>query len=144
MYDVDSVAKYVVMYCNQQHKIVSNLGLQKILYFIQAEFLVTKKEPCFSEQIEAWDLGPVVPRVYHKYKVYGAACIPFVETNYYPPFTNEDRRLINSVIDACLSYSVSELVQKTHQQDPWKDAYSPYRRNPIPTDTIKQYFSKED
>jgi len=55
---------------------VSNLKLQKILYFIQAEFLVVKGIPCFEEEIIAWGFGPVVLEVYHEYKVYGAAGIP--------------------------------------------------------------------
>ena len=64
MYSVLDVAKYVIFYSNEKKYDISNLKLQKILYFIQAEFLVSENEPCFYEEIEAWNFGPVVPEVY--------------------------------------------------------------------------------
>lgn len=57
MYSVLDVARYVVARSNRAGAI-SNLKLQKVLYFIQAEFLVVQNMPCFAEQIEAWDFGP--------------------------------------------------------------------------------------
>ena len=54
MYSVLDVARYVIARSNRAGAI-SNLKLQKVLYFIQAEFLVVQNTPCFAEQIEAWD-----------------------------------------------------------------------------------------
>ena len=78
MYNALSVAHYIIGACSRLNFGISNLKLQKILYFVQAEFLVSTPThtPCFSERIEAWDFGPVVPVVYHKYKVYGSGLIP--------------------------------------------------------------------
>lgn len=72
MYSVLDVARYVIARSNRAGAI-SNLKLQKVLYFIQAEFLVVQNTPCFAEQIEAWDFGPVVPMVYYRYRIYGGA-----------------------------------------------------------------------
>ena len=68
MYSAVDVARYIIWYCKRQGYSISNLKLQKILYFVQAEFLVNTGKPCFSEEIEAWDFGPVVPEVYHEFK----------------------------------------------------------------------------
>lgn len=46
-YDALDIAAYIVQYCHETGTIVSNLKLQKILYFLQAEFLVNKDECCF-------------------------------------------------------------------------------------------------
>ena len=75
MYDVQDVAEYVITYSEVKDYGISNLKLQKILYLIQAYSLIHTKKPCFSEDIEAWDFGPVIPEVYRKYKQFGSTDI---------------------------------------------------------------------
>lgn len=58
MYDALTVAEYVIKYSTLSGMPVSNLRLQKVLYFIQAEFMVSTNSECFNDRIEAWDLGP--------------------------------------------------------------------------------------
>lgn len=142
MYSALSVAKYIIMRCNQQNRPISNLKLQKILYFVQAEFLVSKNEPCFYENIEAWDFGPVIPIVYHKYRVYGSASIPHFDSNYICNFDESDKQMLDGIIDECARYSASTLVEFTHRQTPWKEAYQPYYRAPISNDSIKRFFAE--
>ncbi len=67
MYSAIDVARYIIWYCKRRRYSISNLKLQKILYFVQANFLVSIGTPCFEEEIEAWDFGPVVPEVYHEF-----------------------------------------------------------------------------
>jgi len=56
---------------------VDNLTLQKLLYYSQATHLVMRdRKPLFDDEIEAWDIGPVVPSVYNKYKHHGFDVIP--------------------------------------------------------------------
>lgn len=47
---------------------ISNLKLQKLLYYAQGTFLAITNSPLFGDAIEAWMHGPVVPSVYHAYK----------------------------------------------------------------------------
>lgn len=143
MYSALTVAKYVIKRCNDTDRTISNLKLQKLLYFVQAEFLVSTGLPCFKEEIEAWDFGPVVPVVYHKYKVYGSASIPFLSERLSTPFTENDKKLINGIVDECAQYSASTLVEITHHQSPWIDAYKPYSNNVITKRSIKEYFSED-
>ena len=49
--------------------LISNMKLQKLLYYAQGYFLAIANEPLFHERIYAWTHGPVVPKVYHKYKI---------------------------------------------------------------------------
>lgn len=142
MYASNLIADYLIKRSNQLGKAMSNLKLQKILYFIQAEFLVTKGEACFSENIEAWDFGPVVPNVYHKYKIYGSSNIPYIDDNCVQIITDEDKKLIDGIFDECSKYSASTLVEITHQQSPWKEAYRPYCSMVISNKSIKEYFEE--
>lgn len=141
MYDVLDIAKYVIWYCYKKEFQISNLKLQKILYFIQAEFLVNNGNACFYNRIEAWDFGPVVPDAYHRYKIYGSADIPKNEGEQcLGKIRKKDYKMIQNIIDQCGPYSASYLVEKTHNQAPWKNAYVKYCNNPITNDEIKAYF----
>ncbi len=142
MYSAINVAEYIIMYCNRINKTISNLKLQKILYFVQAEFLVFKDEPCFKERIEAWDFGPVIPEVYHKYKVFGSASIPHVEKEYVSPFKSNDQELIDGIVKDCAKYSASTLVEITHRQTPWQEAYKSYYSTIISNESIKRFFKE--
>lgn len=142
-YKVLDVARYIVKRCNLNNQAISNLKLQKILYFVQAEFLVTKNEPCFNETIEAWAFGPVVPDVYHYYKGYGAGNIPSLKR--VPDRTSiseSDQELINGIVDECAQYSASELVDITHRQTPWKSAYKAGYNQTITPKSIRNFFKE--
>lgn len=143
IYKALDIAKYVVDYSFDRKKTVSNLRLQKILYFIQAEFLVSKNIPCFFEDIYAWSLGPVVPEVYREYKIFGSASIPSKGTkDVYYEIMQSDKDLINEMVDQCNEYSTSMLVQFTHEHDPWIRAFKSPVSQKISLDAIKAYFSE--
>ena len=156
-YNVLDVCRYVIQYSNEHDYGISNLKLQKVLYFIQAFFLISTPEPCFREKIEAWDFGPVVPEAYHEYKQYGSGNIPAIKS--YIMFdendiwnskriefedttiADEDKVLIDKVIDKFADYSATDLVSLTHKQSPWIDAYVPYQYNEITINAIREYFN---
>lgn len=144
MYDALKIAEYVIKYSTLKGTPVSNLRLQKVLYFIQAEFTVSKKTPCFNDRIEAWDLGPVVPVVYRKYKVFGATSIPVDNSaNTENGITSDDIKTINETVDQCNNYSTSALVEITHNQDPWIRAHNSFFSNEISQKSLYEYFKEE-
>lgn len=156
-YSVIDVSRHIINYSNEKEYGVSNLKLQKLLYFVQAYFLLSKKEACFYEKIEAWDLGPVVPVAYREYKQFGSGNIPTITYVIEKDFENiwnskvvpfydmvilpEDKILIDSVVDKFSEYSASDLVGLTHRQRPWIDAYEQNRNNEIPISAIEEYFN---
>lgn len=142
MYSALNVAKYIILKCNQLGNTISNLKLQKMLYFTQAEFLVSQDKACFDERIEAWDFGPVVPEVYHRYKVYGSASIPNVCKDDYCPFDRKDKALADEIIEQCAKYSASTLVEITHRQSPWIAAYRQHSGAIISNESIKSFFKE--
>lgn len=145
-YSVMDIARYVIAYCNEKSYAISNLKLQKILYFIQADFLVNSNgmHPCFNNRIEAWDFGPVIPEVYQEYKNFGASNIycssksSLVE--YSKKIRQDDKIRINTMIDVCSNYTAARLVEITHNQSPWIDNYIRYCNNRISNDSIYTFF----
>lgn len=140
MYDVLDVSRYIINYCNKNNKNISNLKLQKILYFVQAYFIIVKNEPCFKEDIKAWKKGPVVLESYHEFKCYVSGHIPKID-NYISIITEEDKKLIRKVIDKFILLSSSRLVEITQKQSPWLEAR---RKNIdiISIESIKNYFNE--
>lgn len=154
-YNVLDIARYVINYCNNNNKHISNLKLQKILYFIQAGFYMNKGSECFEEEIEAWKYGPVIPEVYHEFKQYGSTSIPYISE--YLDFSegifnckkvtydddiidDSDKVLINQLIDECNKYTASQLVDITHKQDPWLESYEDGMNNVIDKLSLQKYF----
>jgi len=140
MYSALAIAKHIIDYCNDNGINISNLKLQKILYFVQAEFLVSLGEPCFRSKIEAWDFGPVVPDVYHEYKFYGGASIPKSSPFYQEQIDNRHQRLIDNIVRATADYSAATLVEVTHNQDPWKNVYRQGQNREISNVALQNYF----
>lgn len=141
MYDVITVCHYIAYYCHLRGYELTNLRLQKILYFLQLLFLDKIGKPCFNNRMEAWDLGPVVPDAYHHYKKYGAQFIPGERTNDIYEIKEDDRKVIAFVVRALSKYSTFQLVDITHEQKPWKDNYVPYDSHEISVDDIKEFVN---
>lgn len=138
-YNALDVSEYIIHYIQSTGGIISPLKLQKILYFVQADFLVSTGKPCFSDEIFAYDYGPVIPSVYQKYKIYGGGFIP---CRYSDSFiiSKADKERINEMVDLCQPYSATELTAIIHQQAPWKNNYHSDSHAVIPKMEIEEYF----
>lgn len=157
IYNVLDVCRHVINYSNDKDYGISNLKLQKVLYFIQAYFLIDASCRCFKEKIEAWDFGPVVPEAYREYKKFGGGDIPTVsyvisvdKSDFWKSkiqkytdniICEEDKIRINGVVDRFSDFSATDLVTLTHNQSPWIDAYVPHINNEITVDAIREYFN---
>lgn len=136
MYSAKNIAEYVVDYCNRQGNPVSNLKLQKILYFLWVDYYKQTKTELFPEKFAAWQFGPVVPDIYYEFCEYGG--LPITE-NFAVQLDDHDHNLINSIIEHYLPKTARELVSMTHQENtPWYTVYKNGEgaRHPIPTELI--------
>lgn len=141
LYDVLTISDYIIWRCSNEGHPISNLKLQKLLYFVQAEFLVTTGKPCFREAIEAWDFGPVVPKIYREFCIYGSAQIPVsAVTN--PILAMGTKELIDGIIFECLPFSSSQLVEITQHQSPWICAYAKGYGTEITNESILNFFAE--
>lgn len=99
---------------------VSNLRLQKLLYFAQGCHLARYGMPLFDDEVCAWPLGPVVPEVYSQYKQYGKSGIPADEPFDPEVLTPDEFALLLDVARKYDKFSTSKLISMTHQAGtPW-------------------------
>lgn len=143
MYKASDIAKYIVQISEKEGHPISNLQLQKILYYVQGYFLKQFNTCAFNEKIYNWPYGPVVQDAYFEYNIYGGQKIDYIP-DYEEPVSFDSRdhkKCIEQVVKACLCISPGKLVEQTHQEDPWKNTV---RRSEIEPQDIETYFKKND
>ena len=117
------LSKYIVSKCANDGHPISNLQLQKILYYIQKDYLLSGSQ-AFSDDIEAWQFGPVVPNVYYYYSGFGAMPISLVTSNSHS-FASEDMSRIDSIVIAKRDLNPWDMVSETHKSGgAWDDVYN--------------------
>ena len=118
---------------------ISNLKLQKLLYYAQGTFLAMKGEKLFPEKILAWQHGPVVDEVYSYYKGNGASGIKFDEDFEISDFTDEENQILTDVYDIFGQYSAWKLRNMTHAETPWQETLPNDEISPA---SIQNYFKR--
>lgn len=111
MYSALRVAEYVVDKCTREGCPISNLHLQKILYYLQRSYLRNGAE-LFRDEIQAWKFGPVVSEVYYNYCGYGS--LPIEEYNG-DTLDQNDMMKIDNIVDQYKYKNPWELVEETHE-----------------------------
>lgn len=135
------LSNYVISLFEQQKSPVTNLKLQKVLYYIQGYFYRHFGKAAFSDEIYNWQYGPVVPVVYYEYNDNGAT--PLKSRMFFDDCEIADceKTLIKSVVEKCAAISTSRLVSMTHSEIPWRTAGS---GNIISKNSIEIYFKHND
>jgi uncharacterized phage-associated protein len=102
---------------------ISNLKLQKLVYYAQGFHLALHGAPLFAAPIEAWEHGPVVPELYHAYKHHGSGNIPVPGTFDPESYEKAEAGLLDEVYDVFGQYSAWKLRDMTHEERPWIEAH---------------------
>jgi len=138
------ISKYVISLTKDNpEENVTNLKLQKILYYLQGYYLALFGEKLFEDQIEPWPYGPVVSDVYHIYKSYGnnSIVLPDIEMNF--DYISEiQKKFINRVYAYFRQFSAIKLMEMSHEEIPWKQTYG--KSSFIPEDLLFDSFSKSE
>ena len=99
--------------------------------------------PLFDDEIQAWEYGPLIPEVYHTYKICGDRRIS--EPTYHVDenkLSSDELTLITDVYLTYGKYTSVALMNKTHEPgSPWDVVYKNRANKPITLDLIKNYFS---
>jgi len=98
---------------------ITNLKLQKLLYYVQGFHLAIYGKPTFKENILAWEHGPVVKEVYCKFSPCGSDAIPVPEKGV--ELTKKEKELIIGVWKIYGQFSAWKLRDMTHNEKPWKE-----------------------
>jgi uncharacterized phage-associated protein len=135
------VAKYFLSLTDEESgDLISNLKLQKLVYYAQGFHLAFFDTPLFTERIEAWTYGPVVPDLYHAYKDHGACSIPAPPDFDISKYDSQTKDLLNEVYKVFAQFSAWKLQEMTHEEPPWKNAHEKGAGAIINHESLKKYF----
>lgn len=143
-YTANDIALWILNYnknlrefSNEDTEDITNLKLQKLLYYAQGFYMEKYNTPLFNENIEAWTHGPVVPEVYHKYKNFGSKGIDKFEEN--KEIDKDTVYILKEIYDIFGKFSAWGLRNITHSETPWIEAP---RGGIISKERIKTYFKE--
>lgn len=136
------VAERIISLSHEKHNPVSNLKLQKLIYYAQAWYLALHKKALFEADIEAWVHGPVVPAVFRNYKGYKWSSIPDSGLHDTHPFSAH----LEDVWRVYGRFSAYDLERLTHSEGPWKEARhglapDASSNNVITKASMREYYS---
>jgi len=120
--------------------LISNLKLQKLVYYAQGCHLALYKKPLFYEPIEAWMHGPAIPKLYRKYKKYGDSFIPKPKSLSMDKYNSKVKELLDEVYRTLGQFSAWKLRAMTHEEPPWKVAYQQGDGTPVSQQDLADYF----
>jgi uncharacterized phage-associated protein len=130
MNDPRAVANFMLEVATGKGVGITNLSLQKLLFFAHSISLVERKRKLVSGYFEAWQYGPVHPAVYHAFKEAGSSVISFralavdpvtrMRRPVEPLDEPQARELCERVILQFGRLSAGRLVDITHAEGgPW-------------------------
>jgi|HubBroStandDraft_1064217.scaffolds.fasta_scaffold518715_2 uncharacterized phage-associated protein len=127
-------------------KEISNLKLQKLLYYCQAWHLALYDRPLFADSIEAWLHGPVVPSIYRQFKKFGWQ--PIKRTGHPCAQLDDNAQAhVGEILKLYGDFNAVALEQMTHEENPWAEARASLSpdANPskeIPHTSMNMYFKQ--
>lgn len=153
LFSVSEKMLRVISYVFEKLEEVTPLMLQKLLYFIQGIYSALYGRPMFAEDCEAWVHGPVYPEVYNLFRdfkynpiedarfavLYGTA----------EKLTEEEKKVIDLVLDTFGVYGGKTLERITHSERPWREARKGYDDNihsnaMLKKESIRAYYGEVD
>ncbi len=140
-----AAANYIVWFGQRHGDPITNLKLQKLLYYAQGWFLALHGRQLFPEPLRAWVRGPAEHGVWKAFSEYRWR--PITRDIRKPNLSDLAREHLEEVIEVYGDYSAYTLERMTHGEDPWRRARgdmpskAPSTRI-ISQDDLRVYFSK--
>jgi uncharacterized phage-associated protein len=139
MISCKDVAKYFLTLNDEEvGELISNLKLQKLVYYAQGFHLAITGELLFPDSVEAWAHGPVIPILYHEYKPFLNGPIPPPDDFDPDKIDRDTKDLLDEVYKVFGQFSAWKLRNMTHEEPPWKEAWETTKI--ISRESMKVYF----
>jgi uncharacterized phage-associated protein len=129
-HDGRAIANFILDAADRDGRVISNLSLQKLVYFCHVWSLVDLGGPLVRHSFEAWEYGPVLQYLYREFRSFEARPIAGRARRLNPltgatevvtaPFDAETRQLLDRVLNFYGRLSAGALVALAHVEDgPW-------------------------
>lgn len=146
-----TLADCFLAFCNEHGDLVTNLKLQKLLYYAQGWHLGLHGTPLFDDPLEAWIHGPTVPAVYRQFTAHGFGPIPSSLTPDSPELAAVPPEIWDHVREVWTAYgylSAYDLEWLTNREPAWLEARDGIPAaepctNSLSTATMARFFASK-
>ncbi len=119
------VANYfLVLVDRESGDSITQLKLQKLVYFAQGISLALFNKPLFNEPIEAWEHGPVARVLRKTFGAFEKNAIPAPGEIDFDIYSQQEKELIYKVYSVYGEHTAYYLRQLTHEHPIWHEAFS--------------------
>lgn len=159
MYDVRDVANFTLDHADERGVEITNLALQKLLYFAHGWFFSMFDEPLIKNKFEACQYGPVQRVLYDQFKSFKDRPIRGARATFIDPMNGEPiyrdpkilpehAEIVGAVLQKYERFTAGQLVNKSHIEDsPWEFVWQQaeeaiYPGMKIPDSLILDHFKR--
>ena len=143
--DSRTVANYMLEKAAADGRTLTVMHLLKLVYIAHGWWMGLTERPLIRDRVEAWRLGPVIPRVYDEFRP-GTLEIPCLIMHssgkpYVNDFTTSERAIMDMVYDKYSPLSAHALSDLTHEEGaPWDQVKDKGDFAVIPNKIIGDYY----
>lgn len=133
--DIFENAKYIIKFFNENNKDITNLMLEKLLYFLEAIYMaITDEDKLYEEEFYAFEFGPVNKSIYQKFKSFGK--YPIKISTEKININKVNKKYIEFLYDIFKDFTPFDLVTLSHSKgSPWYEINEKYNNN-IPKNVV--------
>ena len=96
------------------------MHILKLAYFSHGWMLGLHDQTLIYEPVEAWQYGPVIPSIYHRYKAFRGDPIDLVPIDHSTRLSDDQRDLVREVVEVYWEASAIKLSNVSHNPgSPW-------------------------
>lgn len=141
-----SVANAFIELARDEGKALTNMQLQKLVFFSHGYVLAFLDKQLTSDPVKAWTFGPVYPVLYNSLRHYGREqvleTLPLPEIDNIPK-ESQEMQVIKSVWNAYKFHKASQLVDISHNiGSPWDQIWRNNKFQDIPDSITKEYYKR--
>jgi uncharacterized phage-associated protein len=117
-FDARAIANYFLEFAMSNGIFLTNLQLQKIVFFAHGTYLARYGAPLVVNRFEAWEHGPVVPELYHSLKQHGDRPIKSLVSRY--DLESGKNVVVTASIPIRVREHLAEILLFYGRMDPWE------------------------
>lgn len=144
LYSSHAIANEFIRLAEEQGRQLTNMQLQKLVYIANGFSLAINDRPIYFEDTQAWQWGPVIPKLYKSLRKYGSSTVDeYLETEDKVINGSQEDEIIKAVFDNYGHYTGAQLSSLTHQQNtPWHETWNNRQFSVINHDVIKKHYKE--
>lgn len=147
------IADYFIALSNTTGNLITNLKLQKLVYYTQAWHLAMYDKPVIPEYFEAWIHGPVLVSLYSEYKGFKWHPIEREDLDdvsmagLRDKFGSDLCALVEQVVEQYFGMTAYQMERLVHSEEPWRRAREGLNadepsHNIIKNDWMRDYYCR--